>query len=158
MKQLAVAALIPVIWVGAAIPAGAQDVELFDPFNLKLEASWVKMNTKVRLDSKTLELGAELSFEDDLGLGDQERVPSAAFEWQFGRKHRLALRWQDIDRSSSTQVLEEIRIGEEIIPIDANLGLGVNISAIDVDSQGDQFRGALDMDINDVSLYTRIHF
>ena len=133
MKRLVVAAVVTLIWLGTALPLGAQDVQLFDRFNLKLEASWVKLNTTVRIDSKTLERGAVLSFEDDLGLGDQEAVPSVAFEWQFGRKHRLALRWQDIDRNSTTQILEEIRIGEEIIPVDANLGLAFEVETWAVD-------------------------
>ncbi len=267
MRRLVVTAAVSVIWVGAAMPLFAQDVELFDRFNLKLEASWVNLHTMIRIDSEFLGLGTEMSFEDDLGLGDQEMVPSAGFEWQIGRKHRLAVRWQDIDRNSSQQVLEEIRIGDEIIPIDADLGLAfevetwaldytyypwvkeswaagfglglrimdittvfvadglevdadgtvtaplpyfnfeyrrifgdkwrmkvglgwlaveiqnidgaqwigrlsmehqtfanvgfglsLNYSTVDVEGQGDEFRGRVDMDINDVSLYVRFHF
>lgn len=133
MKGFLYRVTIVAFCLGAAMPLGAQEVALFDRFNLKLEASWVKLNTIVRIDSKSLEKGTTLSFEDDLGLGDQEAVPSAAFEWQFRPKHRLALRWQDIDRGSSQQLLEEIKIGDEIIPVDAILGLafGVETWAID---------------------------
>ena len=267
MKRFILLIAVVVIWVGVVMPVDAGDVELFDRFNLKLEASWVNMNTTMRIDSQNHDLGAELSFEDDLGLGDQETVPSAAFEWQFATKHRLAVRWQDLDRDSSYHVLEEIRIGEEIIPVDVELGLafdintwaidytyypwvrerwaagfgfglrimdittvfradeveveadgtvtaplpyfnfeyrrifgdkwrmraglgwlavtiqdidgsqwigrfsmehqtfsnvgfglGLNYSTVDVDGAGDKFRGAFDMDINDVSLYLRFHF
>lgn len=113
--------------MGVAMPLGAQEVGLFDRFNLKLEASWVKLNTTMRIDSETLGKGTTLSFEDHLGLRDRESVPSAAFEWQFGHKHRLALRWQDIDRSASHQVLEEIKIGDQIIEVDTDLGLAFDV-------------------------------
>jgi len=267
MKRYAVAAAVAVILVGAVLPLGAQDIALFDPFNFKFESSRVRLNTMMRIDSSSLETGAELSFENDLGLGDKESIPTVAFEWQFFTKHRLAVRWQDIDRDSSTQVLEEIRIGDEIISIDTDLGLGfevetwaidytyypwirdrwaagfgfgvrimdiitvftadgtevdadgsvtaplpyvnfeyrrifgdkwrmraglgwlavtyrdidgnqwigrlsmehqtfsnvgfglgINYSTIDVESQGDEFKGKFDMDIDDISLYVRVHF
>ncbi len=267
MRRYAVAAAVAIIWGGAVLPLGAQDIALFDPFNFKFESSRVRLNTVMRIDSSSQETGAELSFEDDLGLGEKERIPTVSFEWQFATKHRLAVRWQDIDRDSSTQVLEEIRIGDEIIPIDTDLGLafevetwaidytyypwirdrwaagfgfgvrvmdintiftaeeleidadgsvaaplpyvnfeyrrifgnkwrmraglgwldveirginggqwigrlsmehqtfsnvgfglGLNYSTIDVESQGDDFKGKIDLDINDISVYLRVHF
>lgn len=127
MRRTAVAAAITVIVLVTAMSIEAQETNLFDQFNFKFEASFVKLNTTVRIDSSTAGKGTTLSFEDHLGLGDQEAVPSAAFEWQFGRKHRLALRWQEIDRKSSQQVLEEIQIGDEIIEIDTELGLAFDV-------------------------------
>jgi hypothetical protein len=106
---------------------------LFDTFNFKFEASWVGTQTRIRLDSERLGQGTTLSFEDDLGLPDKEAVPSLSFEWQFGRRHRLGVRWQDIKRDSTTQILEEIEWGGEIIPVDASVSLGFDIRTIAVD-------------------------
>jgi len=119
----------------SAVPAAAQGVNepLFDIFNFKFEASWVHTSTTIQLDSELLGEGTTLSFEDDLGLPDKEAVPSLSFEWQFGRRHRLGVRWQDVNRDSSTQVLEEIEWGGEIIPIDANITLGFDIRTLAVD-------------------------
>jgi hypothetical protein len=115
-------------------PAAAQVSEpLFDTFNFKFEASWVMVATTIRLDSELLGEGTSLSFEDDLGLPDKEAVPSLSFEWQFGRRHRLGVRWQDIKRDSTTQVLEEIEWGGEIIPIEANVTLGFDIRTLSID-------------------------
>lgn len=133
MRQFLLRLVIVGCFLGAADPLLGRDVELFDRFNLKLEASWVRLNTEMRIDSKSLGEGTTLSFEDDLGLDDDAAVPSAAFEWQFRQKHRLALRWQDVDRGSTTQVLEEIRIGDEIIPVDAVLGVAFDIETWAVD-------------------------
>ena len=118
----------------SAAPAAAQVSEpLFDTFNFKFEASWVSTATTIRLDSEMLGEGTTLSFEDDLGLPDKEAVPSLSFEWQFGRRHRLGVRWQDIKRDSTTQVLEEIEWGGEIIPIEANVTLGFDIRTLSID-------------------------
>ncbi len=134
MRRFA-AILIVVLVVSVAVPAAAQGLyePLFDRFNFKLEGSFVKLTTAIRLDSKTLGKGTELRFEDDFGLGDSEIVPSLSFEWQVGRRHRLAARWQDIDRSSTAQVLTEIQWGDETIPIEANVGIAFDITTYAVD-------------------------
>ena len=121
--------------ITTAVPATAQRVSepLFDTFNFKFEGSWVGVATTVRLDSETLGEGTTLSFEDDLGLPNNEIVPSLSFEWQVGRRHRLGVRWQDVNRDSSTQVLEEIEWGGEIIPVEADITLGFDIRTLSVD-------------------------
>jgi len=130
-----VAILTVVLVVSIAVPAAAQGVydPLFDRFNFKLEGSAVNLSTAIRLDSEFLGEGTELHFEDDLGLSGGEVVPSLSFEWQVGRRHRLGVRWQDIDRSSTAQALTEIHWGDEIIPIEANIGLAFDITTYAVD-------------------------
>lgn len=131
-----VSVLIALLVVSVAVPAAAQGLyePLFDRFNFKLEGSWVGLKTAIRLDSSLTEGdGTTLRFEDDFGLSSGEVVPSVSFEWQVGRRHRLAARWQDIDRSSSTQVLTEIQWGDETIPIDANISIAFDITTYAVD-------------------------
>ncbi len=126
--------LAVLVLILTALPVSAQvDEPLFDTFNFKFEASWVRTQTTIRLDSERLGEGTTLSFEDDLGLPDKEAVPSLSFEWQAGRRHRLGVRWQDVKRDSTTQVLEEIEWGGEIIPIEANVTLGFDIRTLSID-------------------------
>ena len=129
------AILTVILVVSIAVPAAAQGVyePLFDRFNFKLEGSAVGLKSVIRLDSEYLGEGTELHFEDDLGLSGGEVIPSLSFEWQVGRRHRLGVRWQDIDRSSTAQALTEIHWGEEIIPIEANIGLAFDITTYAVD-------------------------
>ncbi|MCP4903197.1 MAG: hypothetical protein GY906_40055 [bacterium] len=118
----------------AAWPAAAQgQYQLFDKYSFRIEASYVALKTQVRLDSKTLGKGTTLSFEDDLKLGNNTAIPSVAFEWQMGRKHRLTGRWQDISRDSSAQALTEIQWGDEIIPVDASIFLLFDVTQFAVD-------------------------
>ena len=116
-------------------PAEAQrDYEpLFDKFNFKLEGSWVKLNTEIRLDSEVFGEGTTLNFEDDLDLGSNETIPTLAFEWQIAKKHKLGVRWQDISRDSTAQALTEIHWEDEIIPIDADVTLGFDITQAFID-------------------------
>ena len=127
--------LIAVVFLAAATPAHAQRSfePLFDKFNIKVEGSWIGLKTEIGLDSETLGTGTTLNFEDDLGLSSSEAIPSIAFEWQIARKHRLALRWQDISRDSSAQALTEIQWGDEIIPVDAAIALAFDITQYLID-------------------------
>jgi len=120
----------------ASVPAEAQRSfePLFDKFNFKLEGSWVGLKTEIRLDSDLTEGdGTTLNFEDDLNLGSNQSIPTIAFEWQIARKHKLGVRWQDITRDSSAQALTEIEWGDEIIPIDADVTLGFDITQAYID-------------------------
>ena len=124
-----------VLLLTVASPAEAQRQfePLFDRFNFKLEGSWVGLNTEIRLDSEILGKGTTLNFEDDLDLGNNASIPTLAFEWQIARKHKVGVRWQDIDRASNTQALTEIQWGDEIIPINADVTLGFDITQTFVD-------------------------
>jgi len=119
----------------ASAPAESQrDYEpLFDKYNFKLEGSWVGLTTEIRLDSEVLGEGTTLNFEDDLDLGSSKTIPTLAFEWQIAKKHKLGVRWQDITRDSTAQALTEIQWEDEIIPIDADVTLGFDITQAFID-------------------------
>ena len=128
---------IPLVFlvVAAAAPAEAQrEFEpLFDKFNLQIEGSWVDVSTEIRLDSELLGKGTTLNFESDLGLAADKTIPTFAFQWQIAKRHRVGVRWQKIDRSSFSQALTEIQWGDDIIPIDAQISLGFDITQTFVD-------------------------
>jgi len=127
--------VLVVAFLAAATPAEAQrDFEpLFDKFNFSLQGSWIGIKTEIGLDSETLGEGTTLNFEDDLGLSSSETIPSLAFEWQIARKHRLAVRWQDITRDSTAQALTEIQWGHQTIPIDARITLAFDLTQYFID-------------------------
>jgi hypothetical protein len=128
-------AICTVFMCMAAVPALAQHEyePLFDKFNFRLEGSFVDLTTEIRLDSEELGKGTTLNFEDDLDLDPSKIIPSLSFEWQIARKHKLGFRWQDISRDSSSQALTEIDWGGEVIPIEADISLGFDITQYFVD-------------------------
>jgi hypothetical protein len=128
-------AVFVVLVFAAAAPAHAQrEFEpLFDKFNLQIEGSWVDVSTEIRLDSELLGRGTTLNFENDLGLSSDKTIPTFAFQWQIAKRHRVGVRWQRIDRSSSAQALTEIQWGDDIIPINAEISLGFDITQSFID-------------------------
>lgn len=128
-------AVVAALVAASSAPAEAQvQYPLFDKFSFKAEFSWVALSTEVRLDSDLVEgSGTTLNFEDDLDLGNQESIPTLDFEWQIARRHKLAVRWQDITRDSSSQALTEIQWGDETIPIHAQVALGFDITQYFID-------------------------
>ena len=131
-----IGAVFVALVLAAATPAEAQRSfePLFDKFNFKLAGSWLALSTEIRLDSDLTEgEGTTLNFEDDLDLGSGETIPTLAFEWQIARKHKLGVRWQDINRDSSAQALTEIEWGDETIPIDASVTLAFDITQAFID-------------------------
>ena len=120
--------------LAVAAPAEAQrDFQpLFDKFNFQVEASWVNISSEIRLDSEILGEGTTLNFEN-LGLAADKTIPTLAFQWQIAKRHRVGVRWQDINRTSSTHVEDEIHWGDDIIPVDATLSLDVGITQYFVD-------------------------
>jgi hypothetical protein len=117
-----------------AVPAEAQrEYEpLFDKFNFQVEASWVNISSEIRLDSEILGEGTTVNFEN-LGLAADKTIPTLAFQWQIGKRHRVGVRWQDVKRTSTTHVEEDIQWGDVIIPVDATLSLDFDVTQYFVD-------------------------
>jgi hypothetical protein len=134
-RSAVVLVALAMVFMAAATPAQAQrDFEpLFDKFNFSVQASWINISTEIGLDSETLGEGTILNFEDDLGLSSGEAIPTLAFEWQIARKHRLAVRWQDIKRDSTAQALTEIQWGDETFPINAAVTLAFDLTQYFID-------------------------
>ncbi len=122
-----------VLAVSAPAEAQREYEPLFDKFSFKGELSWVSMTTEIGLFHEELDVGGTLKFEDDLDLGSNKTIPSFDFEWQIGKRHRLAGRWQNISRDSSSQALTEIEWGDETIPIDADIALSFDINQFFID-------------------------
>jgi len=125
LKRLLVCVAVALV-AGSAVPGSAQDDQIFDRFSIAAEVSWVNLDTNLRLDSKTLGVGTELDFESDGGLASSKTVPSLSFDWQIARRHRLGGWWQNVDRSNTTQILKEIRFGDQVFPVNelVTFGLG----------------------------------
>ncbi|HOC44574.1 MAG TPA: hypothetical protein PKJ99_16280 [Thermoanaerobaculales bacterium] len=123
-----------VLSLGAA-PAAAQLAfePLLDRFSVRLEGSLVAMSTELGLQPEGGGITPVLNFEDDLDLDGSKLVPSLSFDWQIARRHKLAVRWQDVDRDSATQALTEIEWAGQIIPVEADIRLGFDITQYFVD-------------------------
>jgi hypothetical protein len=122
-QRIAIAVAVAALLLSAH-PALAQgSYHLFDRFSVALEGSWATLDTNLRLDSEKYGKGTELDFESDGGLASSKVVPSLSFEWMLGSRHRLNGWWLKVDRDSFNTVLQEIRFGDEVSPIDEEVKL-----------------------------------
>ena len=119
------------VMVFSALSSSAQEYDLFDHFSFALEGSWATMDSVIRYDSEAGP-GTELNFENDGGLASSKIVPTLSFDWMIGRRHRIGGWWMKIDRDATNQILEEIKWGDEVFPIDEKVRflLGMNEIAL----------------------------
>lgn len=119
-----------VVGFAAAAPAQAQEYSLFDRFSIGLGGGTLEIDTVVRLDATDGSIGTELDFEKNLALDGSQIEPAFLFEWHFARRHNLLLRYDSTGRNSATQVLTEIRFGDLVIPVDADVAVTYDIEEI----------------------------
>jgi hypothetical protein len=134
-RFMVIAVMFAGLLLASSAPADAQRAyePLFDKFNFKGEISWVGMRTSVGLFDEELDQGGTLNFEDDLNLGKWQSIPSLDFEWQISKRHRLAGRWQALNRGSNSQALTDIEWGDETIPINSDITLTFDLTQFFID-------------------------
>ncbi len=134
-RILVIAVMLGGLVLVSAAPVQAQrEFEpLFDKFSFKGELSWVGFDTSVGLFADELDRGAVLNFENDLNLGTREFTPSLDFEWQIAKRHKVAGRYQAVNRGSNAQALTDIEWGDETIPVSADISLTFDVTQIFVD-------------------------
>lgn len=134
-RILMIAVMFGAMVLASSAPAEAQRSyePLFDKFNFKGEISWVGLRTSVGLFHEESDMGGTLNFEDDLDMGNRQSIPSLDLEWQIAKRHRLAARWQNLNRDSNSQALTDIEWGDETIPINADITLNFDTMQLFVD-------------------------
>jgi hypothetical protein len=108
-----------------AAPARAADeLDMQDeltPFSLRLGVYDMNLSTTVRLDGRGGNFGTRLDFERDLNLDDHKDTFNAALRWRFRDRHFLELEYFQLDRIGFRRLDGEIRFGDEVFPIGANI-------------------------------------
>jgi hypothetical protein len=112
--------------LGLAAPssASAQDESRppgSDPFweRLKFRVSGfsASSSTEIRLDRAEGEEGTELDFEDDLGLDDQDFLPSFDASYRFNRKSRIEASFFSLSRDGTRELSRTIDFGDRTFEI-----------------------------------------
>ena len=87
---------------------------------LSLGLFYPKVDTYIRVDGAGGVLGTELNF-DTLGLGKNEMLPELGVVWQVSSRHAMWATYFELDRSGFTNTAIEIRVGDTVFPVDANI-------------------------------------
>jgi hypothetical protein len=91
------------------------------PFSLRLGVYDMNLSTVVRVDGQGGNFGTRLNFEKDLNLADNKDTFNAALRWRFKERHFVELEYFRLDRSGFRRLDGEIRFGDSVFPVGANI-------------------------------------
>ena len=90
---------------------------LGERWSLSIGAFFAQLDTSVSAASASDPLGATIKFERDLGLDDSIARPVLSVGWRFAKRHKLRLKYFDLDRSGNTISNVNIRFGDADIEV-----------------------------------------
>ncbi len=105
-----------------------RDDPLGNRFVLGAGPFWARLDTQVRLDSSSGQIGTVIDFESTLGMDENDVLPISLGYYRFAKNHRLAFGYFRLNRNGAVVSDAPIRFGDVIFP--ANLPLS---SFFDVD-------------------------
>jgi len=117
LKPLAAALLF-------ALPACAlaqQQPPQLETFEFHIGAFWPKIETVVQANGSQGQVGTTINFESELGFADSRTLPIFDASWRFAQRHRLMFDFVKLDRNASTTASGEIRFGDTVFPVNAQL-------------------------------------
>lgn len=100
---------------------------LNDKLRITLGGFYADTNTSVRVDANTA-LGAEVNFEDLLGLSNRKLVGEANLYWRFGERWRLGVDYFSINRSGNRTLTQNVTWNGQTFTVGTNVNSQSKIS------------------------------
>jgi hypothetical protein len=100
---------------------------LNDKLRISLGGFYADTNTSVRVDANTA-VGADVNFEDLLGLSDRKLVGEANMYWRFGERWRLGVDYFSINRSGNRALTQDVTWNGQTFTIGTNVNSQSKIS------------------------------
>jgi len=96
---------------------------LVDTVEVKVGGFFTSLDTNIRLDISTEDLGTIIDLEDDLDFSSSEEIWRLSGAYLFGRtrRHQLKLEYYKLSRDSMATIDEEIEWEDEVFPIEAEV-------------------------------------
>jgi hypothetical protein len=101
----------------ASPSATTQHRLLNDRFRLSLGGFYAESTTEARLSTASGGVGADVNFEDMLGLDERKLIGEAALYWRFGERWRLDLNYFSLNRGATRTLDTQIDWGGNTYPI-----------------------------------------
>ena len=101
---------------------------LSDRFFIAIGGYLPTASTDVRLDSTTLGAGADVSFEDTLGLDERKLTPEFLARWRFTERWRMETEYFRLDRSGTRTLNGAIQVGDKVYSVNEELQSEFNIA------------------------------
>ncbi len=120
MKKTSVTCWIILTVAMLSLPVGAAETDNVwmktDRGSIAFGAFFVEEETEIRVSSDTLGEGTLISFEDDLGLDEDEEVVRLGGYYRFKPRHRIEFNYFKISRDGKATILRDIQIDDTIFP------------------------------------------
>ncbi len=138
-----------------SLPVGAAETDNVwmktDRGSIGIGAFFVEEDTEIRVSSDTLGEGTLISFEDDLGLDEDEEAVRLVGHYRFSPRHRINFGYFKISSDATTTVLRDIIFDDEVA-----LGVGYNDVSLEAEDKKDQ--DELDWDYDGFFGYAKFRF
>ena len=90
------------------------------------------LDTKVLVTDSSGNLGTGISFEQNLGLSDNEGTGLLYVDWRFFKRHAVSYRYFELKRSATTSSSALIRIGDEVFDVSLPITSFFDITAHEI--------------------------
>ena len=92
-----------------------------DKFKLSIGGFFSTIDSKLKINSKTIGMGTEFDIESDLGFDEDVSLGRIEGYWRFAKKHRLYLGYYGFDRDALHTLEKEIIINDKLFEVGAEL-------------------------------------
>lgn len=114
----------------AELPAwapGPKPRVIEDRFRVEVNFLYASVDTQLRVDPSTLQLGTKIDAEDDLALDEKEMMPQAELTLLPGEHHLVRFSALSTRRSAQTIIDRQIRFDDQVYNIGERVDSEVNI-------------------------------
>lgn len=108
-----------------ALPATPGMAQRFDDtLSLRVEAYFAGINSSLRADGNSGNIGTEIDFEDDLDLSASKALPAFELGWRINDDWVLQGQYYSLGRRTSATLDREIIVGDTVYPVNGSVAAG----------------------------------
>ena len=105
---------------------------LEDRFYFSAGAFFPQTTTSAQLQNSTTGFGANVDFENALGMATDKSVPIVSGRWRLGERWRVEAEYFQLNRSATKVIDRDIQWGDTVYPLNASVSSKFNFSDLRV--------------------------
>jgi hypothetical protein len=131
-SAVAAASLSTAAAAGAAEAIAPDHPALRDRFYFSAGTFFPQTTTSAQLQNSTTGVGANVDFENALGMATDKAVPIASARWRLGERWRIEAEYFRLNRSASKVIDRNIQWGDTVYPVNSQVDSRFNFSDLRV--------------------------
>ncbi len=118
---LSIIAMIGIVTESAAADAKEIHPVLDAKYGIWLGGFFPKVKSDFSINGQVIENPPNIDFEDKLGLEESKSVLWGGLSWRISQRNNLEIEFNNLNRNGSTEVTEQIIIGDSIVNVGAKV-------------------------------------